>query len=195
MPNTREANGKRAFMDGDSSTTGFRHVAFVDGNQLSFTDHGAVHEVYAPEGIKNLFDSEYVVRAIGVNSSGQLGWSNLSGASKVIRADQDLTAQIDSAISNVSFSNGVFSFDNKLTNTRGAFSFDKAAYSPLKFKITSISNPSVTVRNADEGGNTFVYNETLPLGATSSAKRLQFNDPGAQLFTFDAKITAERCSA
>ena len=66
--NRREPNGKREFADGDASTTGFRHVAFVDGNQLSYEDKGAVHEVFAPEGLNNLFDSEYVVRAIGVNS-------------------------------------------------------------------------------------------------------------------------------
>lgn len=186
----RQPNGKRTFLDGDASTTGFRHVAFVDGDETSYTDNGPVHEVYAPEGIKNLFDSEYVVRAIGVNQSGQLGWSALSGSARVFRADQDLTQQIDSAISNITFSNGVMAFDNRLTNTRGAFSFDRAAYAPLKFEITSISNPTVTVRNPDEGNNTFVYNQTLPLGATSAAKRMQFNDPMAQLFTFDARITA-----
>jgi hypothetical protein len=45
----------------------------------------------------------------------------LSGSSRA-QSEQDLTAQIDSAISNISFANGVMSFDNKLTNARGAFS-------------------------------------------------------------------------
>ena len=83
-------------------------------------------------------------------------------------------------------------FDNKLTNARGAFSFDKTAYGAIKFEITSISNPTVTVRNADQNGNTFIYNQTLPLGATSNAQRLEFNDPAAQLFTFDAKDNCGR---
>ena len=52
----------------------------------------------------------------------------------------------------------------------------------------SISNPTVTVRNADSGGNTFVFNQALALGATSSAKRMEFNNPMTQLFTFDARI-------
>jgi len=82
------------------------------------------------------------------------------------------------------------SFDNKLTNARGALSEDRIAYAPINFQITAISNPSVTVKNADAAGNTFVYNQTLALGQTSAAKNLQFNDPAAQLFTFDAKITA-----
>ena len=80
-------------------------------------------------------------------------------------------------------------FDNKLTNTRGAFSVDKTIYAPVNFQITSISNLTVTVKSADQSGNTFVYNQTLALGATSAAKRLEFNDPAAQLFSFDAKIT------
>ena len=188
LENQREPNGRREFNDGDDSTTGFKHVAFV-GNQTSYEDKGAVHEVFTPEGINDLFSHEYVVRAIGVNQTGQLGFSNLSGATKAIKAQQDLTAQIDAAISNISFSNGVMSFDNKLTNTRGALSSDKTVYSPIKFEVINISNPTVTVRNGDSGANGFLYNQTLALGATSNAKRLEFNDPLAQVFSFDAKIT------
>ncbi len=186
--NRREPNGKREYNDGDSATTGFRHIAFVDGNQVSYEDKGAVHEVFAPEGLNNLFDSEYVVRAVGVNSGGQLGFSNLSGAARPTVARQDLTTQVDTAISNISFSNGVMAFDNKLTNARGAFSIDQTIYAPLQFQIMSISNPSVTVKNADGGANTFLYNQTLALGQTSNAKRLEFNDPLAQMFSFDAKV-------
>jgi hypothetical protein len=186
--NRRELNGKREFSDGDASTTGFRHVAFVDGNQVSYEDKGAVHEVFAPEGLNNLFDSEYVVRAIGVNSTGQLGFSDLSGAARPTVEKQDLTTQVDSAISNINFANGVMSFDNKLTNARGANSIVQTIFSPIEFKVTNISSPTVTVKNADGGANTFLYNQALALGATSNAKRLEFNNPMAQLFTFDAKI-------
>jgi hypothetical protein len=184
----REQNGKREFADGDASTTGYRHVAFVDGNQVSYEDKGAVHEVFAPEGLSNLFDSEYVVRAIGVNASGQLGFSGFSASAQPTTVRQDLTSQIDTAISNVNFASGVMSFDQKLTNARGALAFDQTIYSPLQFQIVSISNPSVTVKNADGGANTFLYNQTLALGQTSAAKRLEFNDPLAQMFSFDAKI-------
>ncbi len=187
--NVRQPNGRREFADGDATTTGFRHVAFVSGNQLSYEDKGAVHEVFAPEGLNNLFDSEYVVRAIGKNDSGQLGFSNLSGASRANKVAQDLTAQVDTAISNITFTNGVMAFDNKLTNARGALSSDKTIYAPIKFEITSISNPTVSVKNGDSGANGFLYNQTLAFGATSAAKRLEFNDPAAQIFSFDAKIT------
>src|SRR5436190_1751584 len=184
----RQPNGERAFNDGDASTTGYRHAVFVTASQTSWEDKGAIHEVFAPEGLKNLFDSEYVVRAIGANSSGQLGWSNISGSSTPSTVRQDLTAQVDSALSNISFAGGTTSFDNKLTNARGAFSADKTIYSPLEFQVVNISNPSVTVKNADSNGNTWVYNQTLSLGQTSAAKRMEFNNPMMQLFTFDARI-------
>lgn len=184
----REPNGLREFFDGDATTTGYRHVAYVGGTATTYEDRGRVREFYTPAGLNNVFDSEYVVRAIGVNSTGQVGFSNLSGSSRPSQVRQDLTAQIDSAISNISFTNGVMAFDNKLTNARGAFSSDKTIFGPIDFQITSISNPTVTVRNADSGGNTFTYNQSLLLGQTSNARRLEFNDPAAQLFTFDARI-------
>jgi hypothetical protein len=149
-----------------------------------------VQEVFTPAGLSNLFDSEYVVRAIGANSTGQLGWSDLSGSSRALQTRQDVTAQVDSALSNISFAGGVTAFDNKLTNARGAFSTDKTMYRPIEFEVISISNPTVTVKNADANGNTFLFNQTLALGATSSAKRMEFNNPMTQLFTFDARIYA-----
>jgi len=184
----REPNGRRVFIDGDSSTTGFRHVGYAGADTLSLVDNGKIQEIFTAAGLNNLFDSEYVVRAIGVNSTGQVGFSNLSGSSRSIVQRQDLTAQIDSTLSNISFTGGVTAFDNRLTNARGAFSTDKTIYTPIEFQVVSISNPSVTVRNADTSGNTFVFNQALALGATSSAKRMEFNNPMTQLFTFDARI-------
>ncbi|HEY7543302.1 MAG TPA: hypothetical protein VID27_00380, partial [Blastocatellia bacterium] len=188
--NRREPNGKRVFNDGDQSTTGFRHVAFVSGNLVSYEDRGAVHEIFAPEGLSNLFDHEYAVRAIGVAPNGQLGFSDLSGSARPVAAAKDVTAAIDAAISNVIFTNGVFAFDQRLTNARGAGNYDGTIYSPIEFRINKISDPSVTVRNPDQTSPapTFIYNETLPRGATSNARRLEFNDPLARLFTFDASI-------
>lgn len=184
----REPNGIREYADGDASTTGYRHVGYVSANTLTLEDKGKIQEVFAPRGLDDLFDSEYVVRAIGVNSTGQLGFSNFSGSSRPNQVRQDLTRQVDSAISNVTFTGGVFGFDNKLTNARGAFSTDKTMYKPLEFQIVRVSNPTVTVRNADANGNTFIYGQTLALGQTSAAKRIEFNNPAAQLFSFDAKV-------
>src|SRR5262249_18693370 len=186
----REPNGKRVYNDGDASTTGFRHIAYVSGNLVSYEDKGAVHEVFAPEGLNNLFDHEYVVRAIGVAPNGQLGFSAFSGSARPTVTAQDVTAAIDTAIANVSFTNGVFAFDQTLTNARGASGADRTIYAPIEFRINSISDSTVTVRNADQASPvpTFVYNQNLPLGATSIAKRLESNDSAARLFSFDASI-------
>jgi len=186
----REPNGLRDFNDGDASTTGYRHVAFVDGSLTNYEDKGIVREIYAPAGLSNLFDSEYVVRAIGVNSTGQVGFSELSGSSQAQQTRQDVTSQVDTALSNIAFGGGVFSFDTTVTNTRGALSTDKTLYRPLEFQIVSISNPTVTIKNAEQGGNTWLYSNTVALGGSTVAKHMEFNDPGAQLFTFDAKVYA-----
>jgi Fungalysin metallopeptidase (M36)/Fungalysin/Thermolysin Propeptide Motif len=188
LANEREPNGKREYADGDSSTTGFRHVAYVGAGNTFYEDKGAVHEVFAPEGLPDLFDHEYSLRAIGVNATGQLGFSDLSTPTQLMQAVQELTAQVDSSISNISYSGGVMAFDNKLINARGANPSDGTIYQPMAFQIVSISNPFVTVRNADQNGNAFIYDQVLPLGATSSARRIEFNDPAAQLFSFDAKV-------
>lgn len=186
--NAREPNGARAYLDGDAATTGWRHVAFVGGNTTFYEDAGVVEEVFAPAGLNNLFDSEYAVRAIQVNANKQLGFSELSGAALPTLAPQDVTAAIDTAITNVSYANGVFAFDEKLTNARGANSWNSTIFGPIEFKIVNISDPSVTVRNADQN-QTFIFHQNLPLGATSAARRLEFNDPMAKMFTFDAVIT------
>ena len=178
----------REFDEGDQTTTGFTHVAYVAGNASSYVDSGRVSEIFSSFGLKDLFSHEYVVRAIGGGRNGQqLGVSPLSGATRPTLAQQNLTQQVDTAISNVSFSNGVFAFDEKLTNARGALSVDKTVYGPIEFRVLNISDPTVTVRNADQN-TTFLFKQNLALGAVSNARRLEFNDPGAKMFTFDAEI-------
>ena len=191
--NRREPNGIREFGDGDASTTGFRHIDFVDGDETAYFDRGDVHEVFAPEGLDDLFEFEYSVRAIGRASNGQLGFSQLSGSADARVETIDVTNAVDSLISNVSFSNGVFAFDNKLTNARGAGNTNGTIYGDINFEITAISDPTVTVRNPDFASPdpTFVYGENLETGSTSVAKRFEFNDPLAKLFTFDARITGK----
>ncbi|MDT4968063.1 MAG: hypothetical protein QOJ64_2800, partial [Acidobacteriota bacterium] len=185
----------REYDDGDLTTTGFVHVAYVGGDATAYEDSGRVSEVYAPFGIKDFFSHEYVVRAVGGGRNGQqLGVSPLSGATRATLVSQNITPQVDSAISNVNFSAGVFAFDEKLTNARGALSeVDKTIYGPIAFRILNISDPTVTVKNADQSSPApaFLFNQNLALGATSSAKRLQFNDPAAKMFTFDAEIIGQ----
>lgn len=194
----------RPFFDGDQKITGWTHVAYVTGGgSATYEDKGTIEEVFAAKGIKStddangfneMFDTEYAVRAISFNSNRSSGFSDLSGSASLTSSNQDITAAIQSAVSNVSFSNGIFEFDQTLKN-KGVSGVDTTTYAPINFKIIGTSSPTVTVANADNGGDgrslpaIFNYNQTLPINSISSPKRLKFNDPGAQLFTFDALVT------
>jgi hypothetical protein len=192
----------REYFDGDESTTGWSHVSYVLADHTSYEDKGKIAEFFAPAGLSSTSDAtgfnemlgtEYAVRALSVNPNRQVGVSDLSAGAAVGSALQDVTAAVQTAASNVSFSNGVFEFDQSLRNN-GVQSPDGTIYSAISFQIVRISNPTVTVKNADNNGDgknspaVFAYNQSLPAGATSAARHLQFNDPAAQLFTFDAIV-------
>jgi hypothetical protein len=195
----------RPFFDGDNSITGWTHVAFVPGGSTaSFEDKGEVREIFKPAGIKStdnaagfneMFDSEYSVRAISLNPNKQTGFSDLSGSASLTSVVKDVSSVIQAMNSNMSYANGVFEFDQTLKNT-GVAGADSTAYAPVNFKIIGTSSPNVTVANADNGGDgktmpaIFNYNQTLPVNTVSAPKRLKFNSPQGQLFTFDALVTA-----
>lgn len=196
----------RPFFDGDQSITGWTHVGYSAGNSTtSFEDKGAIHEVFAPEGIKStddangfneMFDTEYAVRAVSFNSNRTSGFSDLSGSAGFTSSIQDVSPAMQTANSNISFSGGVFQFDQTLKNKGTISGADTTAYGPINFRVMNISSPSVTAANADNGGNgqtspaNFAYGQSLVANQTSAAKRLRFNDPQAQLFTFDSMVTA-----
>jgi Fungalysin metallopeptidase (M36) len=195
----------RPYFDGDRNVTGWTHVAFVPGGSTtSFEDKGAIREIWKAAGINStddasgyneMFDNEYAVRSISLNANKQSGFSDLSGSASFSSFIKDVSATMQAATSNMTISNGVFEFDQTLKNT-GAPNADSTTYAPINFKIVSISDPTVTVANADNGGDgrnlpaIFSYNQTLPANTVSAPKRLRFNDPQNRLFTFDALVTA-----
>ncbi|MDT5122632.1 MAG: hypothetical protein QOC96_2114 [Acidobacteriota bacterium] len=194
----------REYFEGDNQKTGWSHVTYVTGDQSSYEDTGVIQEFFAPAGIKStndasgfneMFDTEYAVRAINLNSNKQAGVSDLSGGASLNFSFADVTSALQSAISNVSFANGKFEFDQTLKNN-GISGVDQNAYAPVNFQVVGISNPTVTAANSDNGGDgqnkpaSFIYNQTLNPGDISAARHLVFNDPSAQMFTFDALVTA-----
>lgn len=195
----------RPYFDGDQKTTGWSHVAYVPGGaSTSYEDNGVIREYFKAAGIKStddaagfneMFDSEYAVRAVAQNPNKQSGFSDLSGTASMSSSIRDVSAAIQTAVTGVTYANGIFEFDQTLKNT-GAGGVDQTTYAPVNFKVVNISSPSVTVNNADNGGDgrntpgVFNYNQSLPLNAVSTAKRLKFNAPGSPLFTFDALVTA-----
>ena len=180
----------REYFDGDATFSGFTHAEYVfDGT--TYTDRGQGFGRGPGQGLDTL-GSDYVVRAIGLSDDGQLGFSPLSGTAIVGLTTIDATDDVDTTMSDVSFDGTYFSFDQTLTNIGSL-----PLYAPLRFEIVEISEPSVSVFNADNGGTgqdgdsaVFIYEGSLEPGAVSAPRELVFTDPQAKLFRFTARIGA-----
>lgn len=186
----------RDYLDGDVAFSGFTHIEYVfGGDSAAYVDRGQWFASHAGLGLESP-DFEYAVRAIGLSPGGQVGFSDLSATAEVALETLSVTEQMQARILNVSFADGLFSFDQTLENLGGAGEFDGTIFRPIAFKVLDISEDSVTAANADNGGSGqngdeahFIYNETLATGEISAPKRLAFHDRQAKLFTFDAAIT------
>lgn len=186
----------RDYLDGDTAFSGFTHVEYAFGGETSaFVDRGQWFDVHPGLGLESP-DFEYAVRAIGPAAGGQVGYSDLSATAETALAAVPVTEHMDVRFANVGFQGGVFGFDQTLQNLGGAGEFDGTVFEPIVFKVLDISDETVTVSNADNGGSGrngdeahFVYAETLQPGAVSAPRHLAFADPNARLFTFDAEIT------
>jgi subtilisin family serine protease len=145
----------------------------------------------------------YRVRAF---APGQIGSyvtapSNVTSLTVDRRGKVDITALVSTAMSNVSFIGGVFKLDLDIRNN------SSDTYVPhVDLNIVRINSASGTVstRNADNGGNgrsvataaLFGYSNLLGSdqefspAERSGARSLEFNDPAAELFSFDVAVTA-----
>ena len=191
------------YFDGDPSTNGWSHVAYVLDPATNYEDKGFTAEFFGPAGLSNLtnngsnemLDTEYAVRAISINPNRQAGVSDLSAGTAVNSQIQDVTSSFTVTIANPSMAGGVFEVDQILKNN-GISSPDATAYSPVTLRIVGISDPSVKVINADNGGDgqanpaAFIYNQTIGSGATSTPRHVKFSDPYSRLFTITATISA-----
>jgi subtilisin family serine protease len=123
------------------------------------------------------------------------------------RTKVDITSQVQTAISNVSFAAGVFSLDLNIRNNSTSAYVPQVELSVVK--ITS-GTGTVSVKNADNQGDgrstatgaLFGYSsmlgadELFSAGEFSGNRSLQFNDGASELFNFDVNVTAyQRTSA
>ncbi|HYJ47968.1 MAG TPA: hypothetical protein VEV81_15265, partial [Pyrinomonadaceae bacterium] len=117
------------------------------------------------------------------------------------RGKVDITSQVTTAMTNVSFVGGVFSLDLNIKNN------STSTYVPLVelnvVKITSTSG-TVGVKNADNAGDgksattsaLFGYSNLLGSDQQFTAaeitgnRTLQFNDSASEMFSFDVQVTA-----
>src|SRR6185503_4564485 len=192
------------YFDGDGATNGWSHLAYVLDPATSYEDKGFTAEFFGPAGLSSassnngyneMLDTEYTVRAISIKSNHQAGVSDLSGGTTVNSQLQDVTSSMSVSIANPTIAGGVFEVDEVLKNN-GISSPDGTAYGPITYRIVAISDPSVKVINADNGGDgqsnpaAFVFNQTLAGGATSSARHVKFSDPYSRMFTVTATVSA-----
>ncbi len=143
------------------------------------------------------------VRALtpGVIGSYVTAPSNVTTVQVERRSKVDITALISTAMSNVSFAGGVFKMDLNIRNNSAN------SYVPLvELKVVGISSASgtVTVKNADNGGNGKSLNTAALFGYSSllgsdeeftaaeitGNRSLHFNDSAAEMFSFDVNVTA-----
>lgn len=163
-------------------------VADVDAGQTSYTVAGRGNGVYTYR-VAGLFPVQYGLL--------QGPYSATQTIQVDRRIESDVSAMIQTAVSNVSLAGGVFEFDQTLKNTSSG-----AIQPPLRFSITAIQSPSGAVRvsNADNGGsgvessalfdysNTLGGDRSLTANETSGALRLKFTNPASELFQFTAVV-------
>ena len=185
------------YMDGDQSTNGWSHQAYVLAPTSSYEDKGFTAEFFGYAGIPSdqVLNTEYAVRALSINPNREIGFSDLSAGTAANSQVQDVTSSMSAMISNPSLTGGVFELDQVLKNN-GISSPDGIIYGPITFRIVAISDPTVKVINGDNGGDgqtnpaVFTYSGNLASGATSTARHLKFSDPQSRMFTFTATISA-----
>lgn len=155
--------------------------------------------------LQNLPDGHYYFRVRAL-TPGKIGSyvtipSNVQSVQVSHRTKVDITSQAKSTMSNVSYTGGVFQLDLSLTNQ------STSTYFPLvELNVVNISSTSgtVSVANADnQGAGTsatapalFGYSNLLGAdqlftpNEVTGARTLKFNDPAAEMFSFDVAVTA-----
>jgi subtilisin family serine protease len=167
-------------------------VASAGGNQTSIT------LANQPSG-----ELSYRVKALAPGQIGSYETAPSNSRNVIVdpRNKVDITSQIATAMSNVSFTGGVFKLDLNIANN------STSAYVPLvELKVVGITSASgmVSVKNADNGGNGRSLNTAALFGYSSllgadeqftpaeitGNRSLQFNDAASELFSFDVVVTA-----
>lgn len=178
---------QRATTDG-----GFQTIAIVDGGTQTLSLNNQ------PEG-----SDRYRVIAL---FPGKIGYyvappSNISSVDVSPRHQVNITGKVDSSLANPSFDGQNFAIDLSYANS------SEHNYLPLvEMRVIRIHSASGTVRvaNADNGGAgtspksaaLFDYSHAIgtddvfEAGETTDSRHLVFADPAAELFSFDARVTA-----
>jgi hypothetical protein len=205
------AEGKAVDFDGNvtiqwaatDNATGYEVERSSDGTNyevIATMDAGQTSKALAdqPNG-----ENFYRVRALAPGQIGSYVTAPSNAQSIVVdrRGQVEITSQIKTAMSNVTFTGGVFKLDLDITNN------STETYVPVvNLNIIRINSASgtVSVRNAENGGDgksiatsaLFGYSNLLgsdqqfsPAEKTG-ARSIEFQDNASELFSFDVVVTA-----
>jgi hypothetical protein len=204
-----DAQGKSVDFDG-SINLSWQPTAGASSYEVERSTDGTNYELIGSTAATTLALTDQpngeVSYRVSALAPGQIGFyvTAPSNAASILidrRSKVDITSQISTAMSNVSLSGGVFRMDLNVTN------HSTSTYVPLvELNIVGITSGSgtVTVRNADNGGNgrslsnAALFGYSNQLGAdqeftaaeTTGNRSLQFNNPAAELFSIDVVVTA-----
>lgn len=210
------AQGKPVDFDGNLNLS-WQATDGATGYEVERSTDGTSYQVVASTGANQtsaaLLDQPngeafYRVRALTPGQIGKYVTAPSNVANVVIdrRGKVDITSQVSTAMSNVSFVGGVFNLDLNIKNN------STNIYVPLVelnvVKVTSTSG-TVSVKNADNAGDgksattaaLFSYSNLLGSdqqfspAETSGNRTLQFNDSSAEMFSFDVLVTAYQSGA
>lgn len=205
------AQGQAVDFDG-SVNLSWQPTLGATGYEIERSEGGGDYELVGATGadqtsitLANQPDGElsYRLRALAPGQIGSYVTAPSNAASVLVdrRGKVDITALVSTAMSNVSFTGGVFKMDLNIRNNSAS------TYVPLvELKIVGITSASgtVTVKNADNGGNgkspssaaLFGYSnllgadEEFTASKISGSRALEFNDSAAEMFSFDVVVTA-----
>ncbi|HUQ31013.1 MAG TPA: S8 family serine peptidase [Pyrinomonadaceae bacterium] len=205
------AQGKAVDFDGSinlnwqavDGATGYEVERSTDGTNYSVIASPAANQTSLALADQPNGENFYRLRSLSPGKIGSYVTAPSDVRSVVVdrRGKVDITGQVATAMSGVSFTGGVFKVDLNVKNNSAS------AYVPLvELNVVRISSTSgtVSVKNADNGGNgkgvqtaaLYSYSNLLgadqvfsPLEVTGN-RSLEFNDPAAEMFSFDVVVTA-----
>ncbi len=216
------AQGKPVDLDGTvnlswqatDGATGYEVERSADGASYQVVAGAGANQTSAALADQPNGESFYRVRAL---APGQIGSyvtapSNAVGVIVDRRTQVNITEQVTGVVSNVSFTGGVFKLDLSLKGESLQGQALPTTYYPgMELNVVGITTSTgsannISVRNAENGkdgksvltGALFTYSQLLGAdeaftpAEVTGARTLEFNNPTAQMFSFDITVTAYR---
>ena len=219
------AQGKPVDFDGTvnlswqatDGATGYEVERSADGTNYQVVASAGANQTSAALADQPNGESFYRVRALAPGRIGSYVTepSNAAGVIVDPRTQVNISDQVTGVVSNVSFTGGVFKLDFSLKGESLQGQAMPSTYYPgMELNVVGITttagtNNNITVKNAENGkdgksaltGALFTYSQLLGAdeaftpAEVTGARTIEFNNPTAQMFSFDITVTAYRRAA